>query len=771
MFSNPYIKLAFEARNGDVYLVNGDKTIEVLSGQRISARYPSQVWPAAFAEDDRSVLVGMKGELFRIVNGKLQHYEFQAGQQPVFYWINDLHVAQDGAIWVASNAGIFRIKEGKVKRWSISEGLTGNGVRHICDGEDGSIWAGLETGIARIKGTKLNNITQENGLHDNRVHAIVADDQGAFWMTSGHGIFRVSRKSLNDFADGKSPRIQCDMFDGLESVKYTDRTDQENSGCKTLDGRIWFPNPRGVVMIDPAHISRNDLAPPVHIERVLGNGKEFARLEDIVVPAAKGEMAFHFTALSFIAPKKVQLRYRLEGYDKDWVESPGRRMAFYTNLSPGSYTFRVIAANADGVWNSAGDSVRFEMQPHFHQTAWFTLLCGGLLGAGLAGIYIWRVRHLKSKQRALQIARDLLEAEVQKRTAELAQANSSLQGMVEDHQRTGAQLAQRSQSLEIEIEERKKFQLENQRVHQQLLETSRQAGMAEIATNVLHNVGNVLNSVNVSANLVTESVKNSKAAGLSRVVELLNDHEHDLATFLTDDARGKNLPMYLTQLAAHIQTDREMTVKELDSLKSNIDHIKEIVAMQQNYARVSGIKEAVNVIDLVEDSVRMNLGSLERHGVEVVREFESVPELNVDKHKVLQILVNLMRNAKFACDESGRADGRMTLQVASHEGHIQISVNDNGVGIPPENMTRIFSHGFTTRKSGHGFGLHSGALAAKEMGGSLTVHSDGLGHGATFTLELPLNNDIRFHTEHPEREVGRFDSRSLLISTCSFETE
>jgi len=175
----------------------------------------------------------------------------------------------------------------------------------------------------------------------------------------------------------------------------------------------------------------------------------------------------------------------------------------------------------------------------------------------------------------------------------------------------------------------------------------------------------------------------------------------------------------------------------LDSLRRNVEHIKEIVAMQQNYAMVGGVKEMINVVDLVEDGMCLNEGGLRRHGVEVGREFEPVPPMNAEKHKILQILVNLLSNAKYACQESGRADKRLKVRVANGHGRVRISVTDNGIGISPENMARIFNHGFTTRKHGHGFGLHSGALAAKEMGGSLTVQSDGPGLGAAFTLELP----------------------------------
>jgi PAS domain S-box-containing protein len=286
--------------------------------------------------------------------------------------------------------------------------------------------------------------------------------------------------------------------------------------------------------------------------------------------------------------------------------------------------------------------------------------------------------------------------------------------------------------------DRKRAEEELRSTHQQLLDASRHAGMAEIATNVLHNVGNVLNSLNVSASLLADGAKRSKAGSLARVGELLAAHQGDLASYLRDDVRGRQLPAYLAQLAENLSADQEATAGEIASLRANVDHIKEIVAMQQSYAKVSGVLEVVDVVALVEDSLRINGAALDRHGVEVVREFAPVPRVNVDKHKIVQILVNLLRNAKYACDESGRGDKRMTLRVENGDGRIRISVCDNGIGIAPENLARIFSHGFTTRASGHGFGLHSGALAARELGGSLQAFSDGPGRGATFILELPV---------------------------------
>ena len=275
------------------------------------------------------------------------------------------------------------------------------------------------------------------------------------------------------------------------------------------------------------------------------------------------------------------------------------------------------------------------------------------------------------------------------------------------------------------------------RVHKQLLETSRQAGMAEVATSVLHNVGNVLNSVNVSSSLISEKIRNSKVVNLAKVVNLLQANEKNIGSFFTDDPKGKQIPGYLAGLTTHLTQEQEEILKEVNSLVDNIVHIKEIVAMQQDYAKSSGILESLQVAELVEDALRMNAGAMTRHNVKVVRDFADLPPVLTEKHKVLQILVNLIRNAKYACDESGRDDKWISLRVRNGDDRIKISVIDNGVGIPAENLTRIFNHGFTTRKDGHGFGLHSGAISARELGGALVVFSEGIGHGATFTLEIP----------------------------------
>jgi PAS domain S-box-containing protein len=275
-------------------------------------------------------------------------------------------------------------------------------------------------------------------------------------------------------------------------------------------------------------------------------------------------------------------------------------------------------------------------------------------------------------------------------------------------------------------------------MHRQLVEASRVAGMAEMATSILHNVGNVLNSVNVSSSVLGEKIRNSRIVNIAKLAGLLQENAADLPGFVAGP-KGRQLPAYLSELASHLAAERDEMLHELQSLASNIEHIKEIVAAQQSYARTAGVIESIHLPDLVEDALNMHKGALGRHFIQVIREFSDTPPILVDKHKVLQILINLLHNSKYAVDEGGPPEKRIVVRVEKQASNgVRVSVIDNGIGIAKEHLARVFEHGFTTRKGGHGFGLHSGALTARELGGALTAYSEGLGRGAKFVLELPL---------------------------------
>ncbi len=326
----------------------------------------------------------------------------------------------------------------------------------------------------------------------------------------------------------------------------------------------------------------------------------------------------------------------------------------------------------------------------------------------------------QSREEMLQVA---------ERQAKLEAVNESVE----------QQVRERTQDLRQEIQERIETQGKLEETHKQLLVVSRQAGMAEVATGVLHNVGNVLNSVRVSASVVCDRLRKSEVGDVCRAAAMLQDKNVQIAQFLTTDPKGKLLPEFLAKASKLLVTERDELIAEMATVGEHIEHIKEIVAMQQTYAKVFGVLEPVTPVSLVQDALRMNAAAFERHGIQASQHFEEdTPTVMVDRHKVLQILINLLSNSKYAMGELAPTEKRLEIHVRRTEtGNAAITVRDNGSGIAPENLTRIFGHGFTTKKDGHGFGLHSGALAAKEMNGSLTVHSDGLGQGAAFTLELP----------------------------------
>ena len=277
------------------------------------------------------------------------------------------------------------------------------------------------------------------------------------------------------------------------------------------------------------------------------------------------------------------------------------------------------------------------------------------------------------------------------------------------------------------------------KIHKQLVDASRKAGMAEIATSVLHNVGNVLNSVNISTTVLEQNVIKSRVRKLTQLVRLLNDHAANLTEFLTQDSKGQKVLEYLTGLEEYLQEENTSQLQEIKELKKHMEHMVQIVAMQQDYAKTpSTICEMASLTEVVEEALRLHSASHARHEISVVKEFAQIPPFLLDRHKVLQILVNVLNNAKQACDQKTEGAKQIVVRVqASDPNKVKIEVADNGTGIAPENLQKIFNHGFTTRAQGHGFGLHSSANAAAEMHGSLTAQSEGVGKGALFTLTIP----------------------------------
>jgi amino acid transporter/signal transduction histidine kinase len=320
---------------------------------------------------------------------------------------------------------------------------------------------------------------------------------------------------------------------------------------------------------------------------------------------------------------------------------------------------------------------------------------------------------------------------------EVARAALGLAGAREGLRSARAELTETNAHLEQRVIDRT---AELEGLHNKLVEAARRAGMAEVAIGVLHNVGNVLNSVNVSAALMDGRVRKSKVTQLGKAIELLTSHAGDLGTFLSTDQKGKLLPAYLVKLAEHLTVEQAELITELTTLTGSVDHIKHIVTSHQSYAREGSLAELLNPTDLMEEALSIGAEAQGLRELHLERRYGVVPLVKVDKHKLLQILVNLVKNARAALSfDQGERNLSLTVDHPPNDRErVIFQVCDNGIGIPAESLTRIFEHGFTTKEDGHGFGLHSSALAAKAIGGSLRVESAGWGTGATFTVDIPL---------------------------------
>jgi NO-binding membrane sensor protein with MHYT domain len=282
------------------------------------------------------------------------------------------------------------------------------------------------------------------------------------------------------------------------------------------------------------------------------------------------------------------------------------------------------------------------------------------------------------------------------------------------------------------LQEEKRRELQSQ-----LRDASREAGMAEVATGVLHSVGNVLNSLGVSASMVQSRLRDSRVSNVQRVADLLTAQGDKFGDFLENDVRGRNIPAYLAQLGEHLSEENRSLLAEAEAITAHVGHIRNIVAAQQTNARRGGVTEPLDVAELLDSAVAIHFAMTV--DVTIRRDYEPVPIVTLDRHKLLQILGNLLSNARDALKERENALRMITLGVhARTPGWFVIEIQDSGIGIAPDALNRLFEFGFTTKKDGHGFGLHTSAILAKELGGHLVGHSEGVAQGALFTLRLPM---------------------------------
>jgi len=385
-----------QTRDGAIWVAGGENGISRIAGSRVTS-WPSPTRLNAISEDDEGLLASTpRGELFRFADGVFLPDPLAAGH--VRQLAYSIYVDGQGRRWLASNEGLLHYDGARWHQYTKREGLADNHVYAIHEDERGVLWLATRGGLSRFADGRFTTYTRAEGLPDEILFHILDDGMGHFWFNTSLGIFRVSRADLDEVAAGRKRMVNAITYgtaDGMKSAEANAHV--QPAAARAADGRLWFVTAKGVARIDPRALQRNELRPNVLIEKLVTDSETLTPASLLELPAGTRRLEIHYTALSLFAPERVRFRYRLEGYDDDWIDAEGARSVAYGQLPPGRYTFRVKASNNDGVWNEEGAAVAFAVAPMFHQTVWFYAICIVSLALAAWGLYRLRVRQMRAR--------------------------------------------------------------------------------------------------------------------------------------------------------------------------------------------------------------------------------------------------------------------------------------------------------------------------------------------------------------------------------------
>ncbi|HYL11032.1 MAG TPA: two-component regulator propeller domain-containing protein [Candidatus Acidoferrales bacterium] len=700
-----------------------------------------------------------------------------------------------GGIWIGTSKGLSEFHGGVFTTFTTKDGLTNDTIMAMYQDNDGDLWIGTEGGLNRFRDGKFTAYTTRDGLFDDLTFQILEDNQGNLWMSCNKGIYRVAKKELNDFARGfirSITSVPYGVADGMKSKECNGGV--QPAGWKSHDGRLWFPTILGVVTVDPNNLGTNTHVPPVQVEKFVAGRVSINRPTQVRLPPGDGSLEFHFTAPSFLAPEKVQFRYKLEGFDRDWVDAKTRRSAYYTNIPPGTYHFRVIAANDDGVWNTSGASVEIYLAPHFYQTFWFYAF--GLLAFAATGTGLYRVR-----VNGLKIREKVLEKRVNERTAELQQeiaerkkielalrqaeekyrgifeeaivgifqttpdghlvsANPALarvygydspEEMIADRQDLGG----RSYVDPQRREEFKRLMEAHGIVENFEYEVYSKGGakiwFSENARAVHDAGGTILFYVGTAEN-ITER-KHAQERLEQEIIERKRAEEaaemanRSKSEFLANMSHEIRTPMNGIFGMTELLLDTDLSPEQRDNLGLVRLSAESLLSVINDILDFSKIEAGKMELESIPFDLRESLGETmkalgfraHQKGLELIYEVQpDVPEaLLGDPGRLRQVLVNLVGNAvKFT--ERGEVLVTATRELETRDSiGLHFAVKDTGVGIPAGEQGKIFeafsqADGSMTRKyGGTGLGLSICSKLVALMKGRIWVESD-LGKGSTF---------------------------------------
>ena len=678
---------------------------------------------------------------------------------------------REGNLWIGTRVGLVRYKDGVFTTYTEKDGLVKNGIEGLYADAENTLWIATRNGVSRFKNGKFTNYTENDGLYFSFVHHIIEDDRHYLWMSCSKGIFRVSKEQMNEFADGKIKSVTSYAYGLEDGLRSSVASAGYNPGIyKTDDGKIWFATANGLSVVDPQKLSSNTLAPAVHIYDVNIDQRGFDSNRVAEVPPGRGDLAFHYAGLSFLAPEKVKFKYKLEGYDKDWVDAGGRRAAYYSNIPPGWYTFRVIASNDDGVWNQTGTFYTFYLRPHFYQTYWFYALCGVTALLLLWGISRIKARRLERRERELVAVNEALagrlKAEAQYyelfesavygiyrarngRYLEVNRAMMTLLGYDSANEVLALDPAtqvyfDRTEFIKLQAELEKSGRVEG------ITATWRRKDGKPILVRLSGRRVPSLESGADTVEVIAEDISKEKhleeqlrqSQKMEAIGRLAGGVAHDFNNLLTIIKGCSELLLQETELP----DGKRGTMEEIrKAAERGASLTQQLLAFSRRQVLAPRILDLNVVLRNTEKLLRRLLGE----DVELVTDYDPIlGRVKADLNQIEQVVLNLCVNSRDAMPHGGKLS--LTTRNVSIQGesgaqdgmppgeYVLIEVRDTGHGMDTETLAHIFEPFFTTKEVGRGTGLGLSTVygIVEHSGGHIDVESVA-GKGTTFRIYLP----------------------------------
>jgi PAS domain S-box-containing protein len=802
---------SYAARDSSLWVAQSGILINIKNGR--STRYDTTTglpakWISAITEDDQSLIVFLDHiGIRRFVRGHIRPYLLKDGTQyPSTEFVLCFYPAPGGVLWVGTTNGLVRFQNGEKRVFDQRDGMADNWVSFVVNDRRGSLWfSSAHGGLTRLKDGKFTRYTTRNGLFTNEVYTVLADDRGDLWLGTSGGIERVSRGDIDDYEAGNIAAVRPKLFtmaDGLKTEALTDEC--QPNAVRSRDGRLWFATRGGAMMIDPATVKRNEVIPPVLVEQIVVDKENVTPKESMIFLPGKKKLEFHYTALSFTLPERILFKYRLEGYDRDWVDAGTQRVAYYTNLPPGKYQFQVIACNNDGVWNETGASMEFELSPHFYETWWFYGLSILVLIAAALGVYRFRVRTLKERGQQLEELVHVRTIEVQDQRSFLRKvidlnpsfifakdrdgrftlANRALAesygATVEEligktdadfNQEPGQVEKSRKDDLEVLESGSEKFiseeEFTNANAERRWMQVTKIPFVAEGGTEPqLLGVATDITLQKEAAMEMLRAKEAAEAATRSKS-EFLANMSHEIRTPM-------NAIIGMTGLLLDTSLDAEQR-ESVEIVRTSGDSLLTIINEILDFSKIESGKldlehQAFPLAACIEESLDLVSPNAGEKGIDLAYVLdENTPQCIVgDVTRLRQVLVNLLGNAmKFT------HAGEVVVSVTSRplggiQHELQFDVRDTGIGIAGDRLDRLFKSfsqvdSSTTRQfGGTGLGLAISKRLSELMGGKMWVEST-VGVGSTFSFTIVASSAPAVPQKHRQDDQPLISGKRLLI--------